>query len=76
MSRSISLGFSVKEMHFFFFFLEMIKEIISATNLICRARNRDADVANKLVATGRGGEERMGQVGRAALASIYTHYHA
>lgn len=50
----------------------MIKEILSATNLTCRARNGDADVEKELVATGRGGVERTGQVGRVALTSIYT----
>lgn len=54
----------------------MIKEILSATNLTCRARNGEADVEKELVATGRGGVEKTGQVGRVALTSIYTHYHA
>ena len=74
MKIRLSLGFSVNEM--LFFFLEMIKEILSAINLICRARNRDADVENELVATGWCGEERMGRVGRVALTSKYTHYYA
>lgn len=54
----------------------MIKEILSATKLICRARNGDADVEKELVATGRGGVERTGQVGRVALTSIHTHFHS
>ena len=40
----------------------MIKELLSATNLICRERNRDADVGNELVATGGVGRKGWGEL--------------